>query len=197
MTRATGTILVIVLLGVALTGVTTGVARPARDGGSNQSGHLACTPGEIVDNEDRRIQFHGQKGQLQDFEKNDANEGSDGMYQYKTISIEEQNGDNETIEGLDLERAHPQASTSTVEQDGNDIVSDPLADADGSLFAVSNWRPFPGMVGVTFPPADSKWVARTVPFSVATNNTLDPGSYITPILTPFESDVITSSLSYP
>lgn len=81
-------------------------------------GDPACDPGAVVDNEDLRIWFHGKKGQLQVFKKNDSDDGIDGKYQYKQMAIVERDG-NETVAELLLEDAEPMSSSCTVERSGD------------------------------------------------------------------------------
>lgn len=90
------------------------VAQPPGEDGNDP----ACDPGAIVDNEDLRIWFHGKKGQLQVFKKNDSGDGIDGMYQYKQLAIREVDEDDQTVATLVLEDAEPMDSSCEVERSG-------------------------------------------------------------------------------
>ncbi len=81
-------------------------------------GHPACLPTDVVDNDDIRIWFQGAKAQLQLYKKNDTSEGNDGMYQYKSLAIEEVE-DGEALATMKLENANPQNSQCTVEEEGD------------------------------------------------------------------------------
>ncbi len=96
-----------------------GAAAPAiAPGNAQAAGHPACLPGDVVDNDDVRIWFHGAKFQLQLFKKNVSTGSVDGMYQYKSMEISEVASDNTTLATLKLENAEPQSSTCTVEEQG-------------------------------------------------------------------------------
>lgn len=81
-------------------------------------GHSACLPGDVVDNDDLRIWFHGAKFQLKVFKKNESTNGIDGKYQYKSMDIVELDDANETVAELKLENAEPQSSSCEVERSG-------------------------------------------------------------------------------
>lgn len=82
-------------------------------------GDPACDPGDVADNEDVRIWFHGKKGKLKVYKKNQSTDGIDGMYQYKQLGVTELDADNDTVATLNLEDAQPLSSTCTVEREGD------------------------------------------------------------------------------
>lgn len=87
---------------------------------SNADAHPACLPNRaVVDNEDVRIGFHGAKFKIQVFKKNSTTGGNDGMYQYKSLGIDELGEDNETLASLNLGNAEPKDSTCTIEENRN------------------------------------------------------------------------------
>lgn len=76
----------------------------------------SCRPGNVFQNEDVRIWFHGSKGFVKVFDTNGTDdEGT--HYQYKTIAVQERVVNGSAVHAwMNLERAYPQSSTCTVEE---------------------------------------------------------------------------------
>jgi hypothetical protein len=111
-------------------------AGPPEGPGPPDDAHSACLPGDVVDNEDIRIWFHGAKFQLKLFKKNESTEQIDGEYQYKSTEIAEQDEEGDDVAELKLENANPQNSECEVEESGNFTnvtctAVEPLRSTDG------------------------------------------------------------------
>ncbi len=74
----------------------------------------SCKPSTTLENDDVKIWFHGKKGFVKVFKKDNATGGNEGMYQYKTEAIVELDGDGNEVARMNLERAFPQTSTCTI-----------------------------------------------------------------------------------
>lgn len=114
MRRRRATVLALLLVTTALAPLTA-VSAP----GDGNVGDPACDPSAVVDNDDLRIWFHGKKGQLKVFKKNETSDSIDGKYQYKQLGITELDDENETVARLTLEDAEPMDSTCDVTREGD------------------------------------------------------------------------------
>lgn len=105
-----------------------------------------CLPQNVVDNEDVRVWFHGFKGQLKVWSKD--NGSLDGGYQYKTLSITELDEDGDEAAWFNYERAYPQSATCDIEED--DTFLNITYTVDGAVRALPGDGPSVGDVTVTF-----------------------------------------------
>lgn len=77
----------------------------------------SCRPGNVFQNEDVRVWFHGAKGFVKVFDTNGSEDGNGGPhFDYKTGEIVELGADNATLARMDLERAFPQTSGCAIEE---------------------------------------------------------------------------------
>lgn len=85
----------------------------------------ACKPGNVFENENVRVWFHGSKGMVKVFDANESREGGEGgdgsHYSYTTGEIEEVDADGNVVASMNLGRAFPRTSDCTVEDSGDAI----------------------------------------------------------------------------
>lgn len=79
-----------------------------------------CGPSFVAENDDVRLWFHGTKAFVKTFVKDEDGNGLEGMYETTSEAIVERD-DNATVAELNLERAYPQSSTCTVEENGTHV----------------------------------------------------------------------------
>lgn len=83
---------------------------------SSADAPTSCRPGNVFQNDDVRIWFHGSKGFVKVFDT--SGEGEDGgpHFDYRTGEIVELGEDNVTLARMGLERAFPQTSGCVIEE---------------------------------------------------------------------------------
>lgn len=75
----------------------------------------SCRPGNVFQNEEIRVWFHGSKGMLKVFDTNGTEDDGD-HYTYTTGEVVEIGDANETLARMDLGHAFPQTSGCTLEE---------------------------------------------------------------------------------
>lgn len=81
---------------------------------TSQGGPPDCLPTQVLENDDVRIWFQGLKGHLKVFDKD--NNTTTLVYDYQTVQVKELGDDNATLANFKMDRAFPQDSTCTIEE---------------------------------------------------------------------------------
>lgn len=79
-------------------------------------GPTSCKPGNVFENEDMRIWFHGKKGFVKVYDTSGSEGDGGDHYAYHTGEIVETDADGARVARMNLERAYPQTSGCVIEE---------------------------------------------------------------------------------